>query len=140
MTIHEPIHSRLLTGEFVIFACCILLPILLLRFIPLIAYCFGSISQVNLNYLQVGKCWQVLTVKSPESDMGIHKINQIRYLTMTKSNIEFEESIKDDKNRFHHADGKGNKPQKHRYERRKVREVLHQIHTPLDEEGSAQTA
>ncbi len=54
---------------------------------------------------------------------------------MTRPKVDIDESINSEHNRFHHADGKGTKTQKHRYERRKVKEVLHQI-TPSENEES----
>lgn len=55
---------------------------------------------------------------------------------MIKSKSNVDDCIKNERNRFHHAEGKGNKTKKHRYERRKVKEVLHQIFPGEEEEAT----
>lgn len=56
---------------------------------------------------------------------------------MIKTKANIDDSIKNDRNRFHHAEGKGSKPKKHRYERRKVREILHRMFEPEDDQNDS---
>ncbi|MCD8535413.1 MAG: hypothetical protein LR011_11780 [Verrucomicrobia bacterium] len=56
---------------------------------------------------------------------------------MIKSKSNSDETIRNDRNRYHLADGKGSKSKKHRYERRKVREILHRMFEPEDEQATS---
>jgi hypothetical protein len=56
---------------------------------------------------------------------------------MIKSKAHTDDSIRNDRNRFHHAEGKGSKPKKHRYERRKIREILHRMFEPDEDQATS---
>ena len=52
---------------------------------------------------------------------------------MTKSHNALAEAVRSPKHPFHQVDSQPDKPQKHRYERRKVKQILH--HGDWSEEG-----